>query len=368
MILVVGGSGGLSHRIHLSVPGVASCPHPLVVLDRECGRRHRVDHVPDVLVGSRAAVLQHHAEQVDPHVGGRGDLKIHIETHVASDILVLCAVALIGVGIADEALVGDEVDHRVVAESALAAAELHVEVVGGGRVAESLFNPVHARVEVRILPGLQGGDLLVGVSGREAVIGAGLVDGQSISVAVHELRLVEQGVELMVVGEFHGPGVPGSALGVDLDGAVDALVAIQGHGGSIFEDDHRLNLLGRDRGDVTLYAVDKHERRVVTVESLKSADIECRVLAGIYTGSLERYQTQSLTQHASADILRVAAGNVFRSYHGYRGRGLLQAQRLGSAGIHHPFLRGVLILRGERQAESRRQRKNKNIFLLHCVL
>ena len=107
----------------------------------------------------------------------------------------------------------------------------------------------------------------------------------------------------MVVGEFHGPGVPDTALGVDLDGAVDALVAIQGHGGSIFEDDHRLNLLGRDGGDVTLYAVDKHQRSVVTIESLKPADIECRVLAGIYTCSLERYQTQSLAQHASADIL-----------------------------------------------------------------
>ena len=359
VVLVVGRTARLAHRVLRTRPGRrvrAAREETVLVTHRERGRRDRVHHVPGVDVRARTAVFHQHTQQVHPHVRRRGQVDVQVHAHVAAYVLILRAVALVHLRAVDEALVGDQVQHREVAQTALATAELHVEVVRRSRVLERLVNPVHIRVQVGILAALERAQLLVIVHRSDAVVGTRLVRRGGIRVAVHELRLVQQLVEHVVVGETHHARVRLAALRRQKDRTVDPLVAVQRSRRGILQDRHALHLLRRHARDRTLDAVDQHQRRRVAVQRLKATHVERRVHVRHDASSLQRDQTQTLTDDTVANILGLPVPDLLRRDDGYRRRRLLHRQlRPRLAGLDHPLLE-PRVLGGRCHAERRRQR------------
>ena len=367
VVLVVRGSTGLAHRVLGPRPGgvCAAGKIPVGIHHGERRGRDRVDHIPRIDVGTRTVVLHQHTQQVDAHVRRRGQVDVQVEAHVAANIFVLRAVALVHLGAVDEALVGDQVQHGEIAQTTLAAAELDVEIVGRSRVLEHLVHPVHARIDIGILAALQSGKLVVVVLWRQAIGHTGLIDGQTVGIAVHEPGLVDQLVEHMVIGEAHHTGVGRTTLGRQQDRTVDAPVAVQGRRRRILQDRHALHLFRRHAPDRTLDTVDQHQRRGVAVQRLETAHVESRVHVRDIARSLQGDQTQALTDDTVANILGLPVPDLFRRDDGDRRRGLLHRQ-LGPrlAGLDHPLLE-PRVLCGRCHAEGRRQRKHDCIFHFH---
>ena len=86
-----------------------------------------------------------------------------------------------------------------------------------------------------------------------------------------------------------------ASLGLYEEDAVDALMAVQGHGGGVAEDGHALHFLHGKAVDRTLLAVDQDED-VGLAGGLGAADVEARAAAflTLETSVLEGVQAQEL--------------------------------------------------------------------------
>ena len=86
-----------------------------------------------------------------------------------------------------------------------------------------------------------------------------------------------------------------AALGLHEEDAVDAFVAVQGHGGGVAEDGHALHFLHGKTVDRTLLAIDQDED-VGLAGGLGAADVEARAAAflPLEAGVLEGVQAQEL--------------------------------------------------------------------------
>ena len=367
VVLVVGSTAGLGDRVLRAGPGGVATASPIAVFvtDGEGGGRDGVDHIPRVDVRTRAAILEQHAEEVEPHVRRRGQVDVHIHTEVAAHILVLRAVTFVDFGPVDETLVGNQVQHREVTEPALAAAELHVEVVGRSRVLEHLVHPVHARIEFRILAALECTEFVVVVLGGIAVVHLGLVGSKGIGVTVHELRLVEQRVEHVIIRELDDTRVLLTALGGQENGTVDSLVTVEGKGGRILEDGDTLDFLGGNIFDIALDTVHQNQRGVVAVERLQTADVERRVHVGDVAGTLQGDQAEALSDDAVADILGLAVADLLRRDDGDGSRALLLGELDPRQSGLDFLLLNLVILCSRRQAEAEGERKDNGIFHFH---
>ena len=188
--LRVGGSLCLCDRVECAREGiVVAAPEPVFVADGEGAGRHGVNHVPQV--GGRAgpARLGQRSQQVELQPGAVGHVDVQVGTQVAACVFVLCGVAVVHVGVLDEAFVGHQSEQRVVAELGTSPAYLHRVLVRHAGVPERLVEPVHIGIEVGKLPVAEVFDFLVGIARCQFLVGACLVHGACIGRRVDELRL-----------------------------------------------------------------------------------------------------------------------------------------------------------------------------------
>ena len=173
----------------------------------------------------------------------------------------------------------------------------------------------------------------------------------------------------MIVSELHFTGIVLSALRDNLDSAVYASVAIQGDRCGILEHYHIVNFIGGKIRNVTLYSVNKNQRRIVVVQCLKASDIESRVLLGVNSGTLKRDQAKALAKNTVTYVLGITMSDVSGSYYRNGRSHLLHAQRRGSSRVDYLLLRlihGVIsVLCGKSPREHGRQSKYEYVFLFH---
>ena len=144
-----------------------------------------------VQVGGRAgpARLGQRSQQVELQPGAVGHVDVQVGTQVTACVLVLCGVAVVHVGVLDEAFVSHQSEQRVVAELGPSPAYLHRVLVRHAGVPERLVEPVHIGIEVGKLPVAEVFDFLVGIARCQSLVGACLVHGACIGRRVDELRL-----------------------------------------------------------------------------------------------------------------------------------------------------------------------------------
>ena len=219
--------------------------------------------------------------------------------------------------------------------------------VGGSPVAEDFVLPVHVGIEVRILAGAEGFQLVGRVAGGASVVGQRLVHGQGVGVGVGHFGHVRLVVESVVVGEADLAALVLAPLGDDVHHAVDAPVAIESHGCGIAQDADRLHFFGRDVvegtiGVVTLQTVHHEQDAVVAVERLASSDVHGGDLFPDVAGGLHGVEAGHVAIEGVAHVEGGAVVDLVGIDRGHRagalGVGLLQSEaivHLLAGEVHH---------------------------------
>ena len=263
MVLVVGCTYALSHRVAGACPYIATTPNAIGILNRECSCGNGVNHVPQVGLRTWARCFLQYTQQVYAYIGSLSKVDIQVHAQVTLYILILSRVALVLIGRVNKTLIRNQIDHGVVTELLGTTTELNVVLVGHGGVAESFIYPVYVGIQIRLGAIAQGVKLLSAVTSRESIVDTSLVDGHAIGVGINKLRLVGDGVKQVVVSNLNATAIVLTTLGDDVDGAIGTLVTIQSHSSGILQDGYILNLLGRDAGNVALDTINQDEWRVI---------------------------------------------------------------------------------------------------------
>ena len=131
-----------------------------------------------------------------------------------------------------------------------------------------------------------------------------------------------------------------SAACGDVDGAVDALVAIECQSGGVLEHGHLLHLVGRDVVDAAFHTVDQRQVRLAR-QRLESADVEGGIVVGIVSGALQCGQAQTLAEERVAHVLGRALHDAVSAHHRHRCYVLVEGLIVAIAVGHHRGAGGV---------------------------
>ena len=378
MEFIIGSTGRLCHGVvHAAVGGTAA-PLAVLVPDGESQRGDAVYHIPEVGLGCRRRAangdrttrtrhLAQHAQHVHLQHGSRREVDIQVGAQVAANILVLCGITVGSIIILDESLVGEQVQHREIAEALTTATKLHTDLVGRTILAESLIHPVHIRILIRIAAAPEGVHLFRRIAGSRTLISQSLVHSTGEGGTIDKLRTVSLEVKQVVVGDTNVLTVVLTAFRGDEDGTIRTLIAIERYSGSIFQNADVIDLLGIDEAEVALHTIDQYQRCART-QTLKATDIERGILFEVRTRALQRYQSVALSENRIADIL----GRTF--VHIPVGNHRDGCRRLGTGeiliGTHlddlvHEAEGCAVLLSCCWQAQACKQRQHKYISFLH---
>ena len=169
-------------------------------------------------------------------------------------------VPVVRLGIPVEEILLVVVDGGEITEIPVATGEGQLCVMHVAMVAVDLIPPVHARIGVWIRTVIESPELGIAVLCRKAIQRTGLIQHETISIAIGKLRSTEHLLETILIAGSHLEGAGLASLSCDHDNAVATLDSIQSRSGSILEHGHGLDLDAGKVIDAARETIHQHER------------------------------------------------------------------------------------------------------------
>ena len=171
-------------------------------------------------------------------------------------------VPVVGLCIPVEEILLVVVDCGEITEIPVTSGEGQLSVMDIAMVAVDLVPPVHAWIGVWIRTVIESPELGIAVLCRKAVQRTGLIQHETISIAVGKLRSAEHLLEAILIAGSHLEGAGLAPLCRDHDDAVATLDSIQSRSGSILEHGHGLDLDAGKVIDAARETVHQYDRAV----------------------------------------------------------------------------------------------------------
>ena len=324
------GGGGLLHardgQVHngvgsaLRVGGVVT-PRAVGVTGHESVVRRTVSGLPQLRLAKRprghAPRALFHAvgtEDVGLQCGGVGEPEVKVGAHVDAVEPITGLIAAVVVPPAEHVTLVQKVDRGEIFHKLRTAGDVHIGVVGHGRLSEHHILPVYIRIALGLF---QIGRVAVFTDnvhrshleprlGLEAqFVSCGLVaDGEGIGTA-HRTGELRHRFKRHVHSYFYLGLAFLSAFGGDENHAVGTLHTIDGRGRRVFQYRDALHRGYVDTAHGAFDAVDEHEW-VATVPAAHTADDDFRVFLARHTGGRHGDHARQIARQSRTDVAHTA--------------------------------------------------------------